>query len=272
MINLIQPKKPSHPLIVSVPHAGTFIPEHARDSFASLNKNLLKRDADLFVDKLYAAVPDLGGTLITTKICRYVIDPNRDKNAVNACFVQGSPAVDKPKNLGLVAHKTTKDEILLKHPLTRVELTERIERYYDPFYEKLAAAITQAKKQFGFCLHIDAHSMPSRGTGAHADEGAERPDICLADRTGTSCGAGFTKFLKDSFASHGLSVLANKPYQGGWIVQHFGRPHKDVHSIMIEINRKLYMDEKAQKKLPEKFRALAKILERVLKAVREWTP
>jgi N-formylglutamate deformylase len=42
----------------------------------------------------------------------------------------------------------------------------------------------------------------------------------------------------------------NKPYAGGFITEHYGRPHKKLHAIQIEINRGIYVDEETLEKKP----------------------
>lgn len=70
-----------------------------------------------------------------------------------------------------------------------------------------------------------------------------RPDIVIGDRYGTSCAASLTRGLMDAFANRGYRVTRNKPYAGGFITEHYGRPLKGLHAVQIEINRALYMDE-----------------------------
>lgn len=272
MIKIHHPKKPSFPLIVSVPHAGTEIPDALRKSFATQDPALLKLDADLYVDELYESVPVYGGTLMVTPICRYVIDPNRDASIVDASFVTGAPVVAQPKHLGLVAHKTTQGHQLLKTPLSQKELQERIKLYYQPFHDTLAKLIQDTKEQFGFCIHIDAHSMPSKGTRSHDDEGGIRADIVPGDRNSTSCSPTLTDFIDKHFQAAGCSVARNSPYPGGYITEHYGNPSQNTHSIQIEINRRLYMNEQNYGKNTEDFENLRTIIENLIYKVREWRP
>jgi len=114
--------------------------------------------------------------------------------------------------------------------------------------------------------------MPSVATGYHSDTGKERQDIVLGDLYGKSCGQDFIQLVETHFQHSGLSVSRNKPYQGGYITQTYGNPSGQVHSLQIEINRKLYMNEKTQKIIPEKFEALKNVIENLIYKVREWQP
>lgn len=262
----------THPLIVSVPHAGTTIPDEAKLSFTKTEFHFLNSDCDWYVDKLFDFVPELGVTLLTTDIGRYVIDLNRDAGEIDASFMEGAPLTKNPKNLGLVSHKTIKGEKLLKKPITQKELNDRIQKYYRPFHDQLENLIAQTKKQFGFCIHIDAHSMPSKGELAHSDAGQERKDIVLGDRFGKSCSPLLTELVEQHFIKAGLSVSRNIPYAGGFITQNYGKPAQNVHTLQIEHNRKLYMNEDTYEILQKPFESLQKILHNLVTSVRSFRP
>lgn len=273
MLTILEPREKQSPLLISVPHAGEEIPAETLPSFTDTNPFFLTSDSDLYVDKLYnQAAKEFGAILIATSICRYVIDLNRDGNAVDASFLHGAPQLQTPYPLGLVAHKTMSGKFVIKRPLTRSELKERIEKYYKPFHEALRRGIDNTVKKFGFCLHIDAHSMPSVGCIGHHDCGKKRPDVDLADCNSQSSGEKFMTALEVVFKRAGLKTTRNDPYQGGFIAQHYGRPEKNVHTVMIELNRALYMDERAHTPIKEKFTALQKIIAALLHTVCALTP
>ena len=93
---------------------------------------------------------------------------------------------------------------------------------------------------FSYAVLVDCHSMPSRGS---RNENIKRPDIIIGDRYGTSCNGEISRDLIRRFTDRGYSVTRNKPYAGGFITEHYGRPLKGLHAIQIEINRALYLDE-----------------------------
>jgi len=100
-----------------------------------------------------------------------------------------------------------------------------------------------AAQRFGAAWHINCHSMKSTGNAMNVDKGSARPDIVVSDSDGTTADPGFTRFVADHWRSMGYTVSINDPYKGGEIVKLYGRPHLKRHSIQIEINRRLYMDE-----------------------------
>ena len=122
---------------------------------------------------------------------------------------------------------------------------ERINRLYAPYHETLRDLLLAAQNAFGVAVLIDCHSMPSSPI---ADQGGGRPDFVLGDRFGTSCSGEFTRLAAAELKMLGYVVALNKPYAGGYITEHYGRPHKGQHVLQIEINRALYMDESSFEK------------------------
>jgi len=268
IISISESHEDSFPLVVSVPHAGKNIPDELLEHFTKKNKLFLTSDTDLYVNELYKQTPNIGGTLIVTNIARSVIDPNRDANARDASFVQGGPETASPLFLGLVPQKTMKGEQLLKAPLTQEQLNHRIKKYYQPFHAALRNQIDITVKRYGYCIHIDAHSMPSVGNVGHVDSGSERPDMDLGDCYGKSCDEKLIATIENCFQNAGLSTSRNEPYKGGFITQNYGRPDQNIHTIQIEINRALYVNEETHEKLPEKFEKLSAIITSMLEEVK----
>ena len=120
------------------------------------------------------------------------------------------------------------------------EALGRIERIYRPFHDTLRHLLAQTHVAFGLAVLIDCHSMPSniRGGGSRL-----RPDFVLGDRFGTSCMPELTDCAAATLHRLGYTVCRNKPYAGGFITEHYGRPARGLHALQIEINRGLYMDE-----------------------------
>ena len=110
---------------------------------------------------------------------------------------------------------------------------------------------------------IDCHSMPS---STMADPTTARPDFVLGDRFGTSCSGELTRLAGRSLEGLGYSVALNKPYAGGYITEHYGRPHKAQHVLQIEINRALYMDETTFEK-SARFASVCEALKTMVRAM-----
>ena len=107
---------------------------------------------------------------------------------------------------------------------------ERINRLYAPYHETLRALITEAQREFGLAVLIDCHSMPSHPI---TEQGGGRPDFVLGDRSGTSCGPELTRLAASQLKALGYVVALNKPYAGGYITEHYGRPQKGRHSLQF---------------------------------------
>jgi N-formylglutamate amidohydrolase len=122
---------------------------------------------------------------------------------------------------------------------------ERINRLYTPYHKTLRELLLAAQNEFGLAVLIDCHSMPSSPI---ADQGGGRPEFVLGDRFGTSCSGELTRLAAAELKALGYALALNKPYAGGYITEHYGRPHKGQHALQIEINRALYMDESSFEK------------------------
>jgi N-formylglutamate amidohydrolase len=116
-----------------------------------------------------------------------------------------------------------------------------VEQLYIPFHAALAELIEQTRHRFGYAILIDCHSMPS---ASMAPAGGPRPDIVLGDRFGAAADSKITRFLKECLADLGYEVQMNRPYAGGYITEHYGRPARNVHAVQLELNRGLYLDER----------------------------
>jgi N-formylglutamate deformylase len=128
-----------------------------------------------------------------------------------------------------------------------------VEQFHDPFHVGIAEAARVWRRARGerALWHLDLHSMPSRGTGAHADGGQLRPEVVVSDFDGRAASPHFMDAVCEAFSGAGFQVSRNWPYRGGRITQRYGRPEAGHETIQIELNRALYMDETSRKPLPE---------------------
>lgn len=233
---------PASPLVVSVPHAGTDVPAVDAPMLRALGPALL-RDADAFVDRLFARAPALGAPLVVAQVSRYVLDVNRAPDDVDH---EVCPEVERPARAsarGLIWRTSTEGAALLARPLTKAELSSRIERLHTPYHAALTALLDERRRRFGFAVLLDAHSMPSTGRPGHSDPGERRADIVPGDVRGSSCAPSLSRLVAQHFEGPRYRVKPNDPYMGGFITRAHGRPARGVHAIQLEINRDLYLDE-----------------------------
>jgi N-formylglutamate amidohydrolase len=124
------------------------------------------------------------------------------------------------------------------------EVLGRIDRIHTPYHQALAQLIDTAHARFGTVFHINCHSMNSvAGKMGEGGEGTERADFVLGDRDQTTCDPAFTGFVRATLAAMGYAVKVNDPYKGVELVRAYSDPARGRHSLQIEINKRLYMDE-----------------------------
>jgi N-formylglutamate deformylase len=234
------------PLVLDSPHSGTHYPA----DFEHLPPRALVRKAeDTHVDALYAAAPGVGATLIEALFPRAYIDPNRDVSDLDPAVVEdGWPGALNPSRktelgIGLVWRLAQGGVPMYARPLPVAEVERRIALCYEPYHAAVAAAIDERHRAFGAVWHLDCHSMPAVGDVMSDDPGRPRADFVLGDRDGTTCAPEFTAFVARTLADMGYEVAINDPYKGVELVRRHGRPAERRHSLQIEVNRKLYMDE-----------------------------
>jgi N-formylglutamate deformylase len=143
--------------------------------------------------------------------------------------------------LGTVARVVGDAQEIYDRRLPVDDALRRIESLYKPYHRTLRRLITGLHQEFGAAVLVDCHSMPSATSGR---EERSRADIVIGDRYGTSCVGAVTDAVESTLRERGYVVSRNKPYAGGFITEHYGNPGGGFHSIQIEVNRSLYMDER----------------------------
>ncbi len=236
------PSQRRTPLLVEVPHAGLLIPEEIADEYVA-PRDAIMRDADIYVDELYANAPALGATLLRACVSRYVVDLNRDQGDVDAATVPDHPHPVTLQPRGVVWRATTDGRPILKRPLAYQQLRARLARFYEPYHTALRQQLSSMHAQFGYALVLAAHSMPSTGRSLHPDSGARRADVVPGTLGRTSADARMIDLVDAHFREAGLSVRHDDPYRGGYTTLHYGRPQERQHVVQVELNRALYVDE-----------------------------
>lgn len=268
-----RPDRQTLPIVVDVPHAGEWIPDEVRRDMV-VGDRLLRRDLDLYVDRIWADAPERGATLVASNVSRYVVDLNRAPDDISSEAVEGGEAIHEPgyyQDRGVVWRNTTGGTPVMEHPLSREAFEERLETFYFPYHRALESEIERVRDQFGLCILLDGHSMPSTGRQGHTDPGRRRADIVPGDIEGASCARSLRWTVEEHYREHGYSVTSNEPYKGGWITRHYGRPDEDIHAIQIEINRDLYMDEETFEPHREGMRELRDVCSHLLDRIEEMT-
>lgn len=243
---LYQPALHIVPVVVDVPHAGRRYPRGFVER-ARLPLRSLRRSEDAFVDQLFARSVALGAPVLVAEFPRAYLDVNREPYELDPRMFDGRlPAFANTRSmrvaggLGTIPRIVGDGQEIYVGRIPVEEALARIERLYRPYHAGLRDLVQRTQRSFGTCIVVDAHSMPSSGLDR---DGPAKPDIILGDRFGTSAAAHITDIAEAAFAKLGLSVTRNRPYAGGFITEHYGAPSSGVHTLQIEINRALYMNE-----------------------------
>ena len=234
------------PLLLDSPHSGDVPAPFVRPVAPP---NVLRTMHDAFVDELYASAPRHGAMLIAATFPRWMIDANRGRDDIDLDLIDGgwphpvNPTAKTRSGMGLLRRLALPGVPMYASRFTIAEVETLLRDYYDPYHAAVRAALDRLHARFGAVWHIDCHSMRSRGNAMNDDDGKERPDFVVSDRDGTTAGGGFTEHVASVLREQGYSVGINDPYKGAELVRAYGRPAERRHSIQIEINRRLYMDE-----------------------------
>ena len=244
MIKELIRKNPDNPILITVPHAGNIYPDLFIKNL-KINLCEVRRIEDYQSNKILDQIDEQMADIIIAQCSRAVVDLNRSRNAIDhSMFTQvfeHEPVSEKQMikyGLGVFPNKIF-GKTILKSPLPFSYAIHMLEQYYDPFHKSLNKQIMYLNNTFGFCYHIDLHTMPSKALLNFKKE----PDIVLGDNFGKSCSIGLINYFQNVFQENGFTVEVNNPYAGGFITRNYGNPSKGVHTIQIEINRKIYMDE-----------------------------
>ena len=239
------------PLVLDSPHSGTVYPEDFRPV---CDLATLRRAEDTHVEKLYAFAPAMGAAWIEAHFPRSYLDANRDTTELDTALLDGpwpEPLSADPRVLakvrlgkGLVWKLTDEGLPIYDRLLAVDEVRHRIDSCWRPYHAAVAQAIDAAHARHGYSIHINCHSMPAIA-GSHATDfpGLAHADFVIGDRDGSTADPALSQKLCEHLRAQGYSVDYNHPYKGVELVRRHGRPAGHRHSIQVEVNRKLYMDE-----------------------------
>lgn len=221
------------PLLVSMPHIGTHIPEALQARYVP--RALATEDADWHLARLYDFLPAMGASVLQPTVARYVIDLNR-------------PPDDAPMYPGASNTELCPTRFFNGDPLYREgqapeadERQRRREVYWQPYHAALAEELQRIRAQHGYALLWDAHSIRSEIPWLF--EG-RLPDLNIGTANGASADAVITDAVANACASSpNVSSVVNGRFKGGYITRHYGNPAAQVHAVQLEMCQCTYMQE-----------------------------
>ena len=233
------------------PHSGTTYPA---DFLYACELMPLRRAEDTHVEKLYDFAQTLGVHWIEAHFPRSYLDVNRNTTELDVTLLDGfwpdSVEID-PKALskvrlgkGLIWRSTDEGVPIYARKLAVKEVQARIEQCWRPYHAAVAQAIASAHQKKGYCIHVNCHSMPAIAASSATDfPGEVHADFVVGDRDGSTASPALSKLVCRYLSERGYSVSYNHPYKGVELVRRYGNPAQHRHSLQLEINRKLYMNE-----------------------------
>ncbi|MFI4891618.1 MAG: N-formylglutamate deformylase [Steroidobacterales bacterium] len=232
-------------LLISMPHSGTHLPSELAPRISAAARDV--PDTDWFIPELYAFAGELGASVIRATHSRYVVDLNRPPD--------GTPLYPGRRETGVCPVETFDGELLYTSgdEPSQPEIVARLQRYWRPYHDRLAALIAERVARHGHCLLWDAHSIHSTVPGLF--EG-RLPDLNLGTADGHSCSAKLGSRLADALrAQRQFTFVVNGRFKGGYITRHYGKPEAGVEAVQMEIAQAAYLVE-ARRPLYEPARAL----------------
>jgi N-formylglutamate amidohydrolase len=209
----------------------------------------LRRSEDAYVDELFAGAAAHGALVVSASVARAYVDLNRDPSELDPEMFEErlphGPGTATPRvqaGLGAIPKVTGDGQAIYRGKLSLADAQGRIARVHRPYHALLQNLVLETRAEFGCALLVDCHSMPSGARGAHA------PDIVLGDRDGSTCSPAFTALVREVMQGFGYSVKVNDPFKGVELVRAFADPARGRHCLQLEINKRLYMDEKTLQK------------------------
>jgi len=251
------------PLLVSLPHVGTSIPEAMRAQF--VERALATEDTDWHLDQLYDFARDLGASAIVPRCSRYVIDLNRPP--------ENSPMYAGANNTELVPTRFFSGDPLYRDGCvpTESEIARRRDAYWRPYHDALAAELARLKAQHGYALLWDGHSIKSVLPWLFD---GKLPDLNLGTANGASCAPSLRATLMRVLqAQSAYTQVTDGRFRGGYITRHYGQPDNAVHAVQLEMCWSTYMIEAAPYLIdPARAALLKPVLRSLLEAALAWRP
>ncbi|MBV8619671.1 MAG: N-formylglutamate deformylase [Curvibacter sp.] len=223
----------STPLLISMPHVGTWVPPALASRLSAKARQL--PDTDWHLERLYGFARELGASLLIATHSRYVIDLNRPPDGASLYpgqSVTGLCPVDDFDDCPLYLEGQAPDA---------TEVAERRAGLWQPYHDRLQGELGRLRRTHGRALLWDAHSI--RSVLPRFFEG-RLPDLNFGTADGASCDPALARALLSKAGESGrFSAVLNGRFKGGYITRHYGRPAEGIQAVQLEMSQCSYMSE-----------------------------
>ena len=248
----------TQPLLISMPHAGTYVPPTLAARFTEEARQV--PDTDWHMERLYAFAKDMGASILAATHSRYVVDLNRPPDGASLYpgqNVTGLCPVDTFDDTPIYTRGDVPDDS---------EIAARRDAVWAPYHAQLRAELDRIRAQHGVAVLWDAHSI--RSVLPRFFEG-KLPDLNLGTADGASCSPALAQeLLAIAQSAPGYTGVLNGRFKGGHITRHYGQPERNIHAVQLEMTQCSYMQEALPfSYLPEVAAGVQPHLERMLKTV-----
>jgi N-formylglutamate deformylase len=223
----------STPLLLSLPHVGTAIPDEVAPAYVP--RALALEDTDWHLAEVYGFARALGASVLVPRLSRYVIDLNRPP--------ENAPMYPGANNTELVPTRFFTGDPLYRDGRVpdAAEIARRVATYWRPYHDALAGELARLVAAHGHALLWDGHSIQAELPWLF--EG-RLPDLNLGTADGASCAPSLRRALCAVLAAQAdFSQVVDGRFKGGYITRRYGRPHERVHAVQLEMAFSTYMDE-----------------------------
>ena len=251
------------PLLVSLPHCGTWLPEWLQPRL--VERALAVEDTDWHLERLYAFARDLGASLLVPRASRYVVDLNRPPG--------NAPMYPGQNNTELTPTRFFSGDALYGEGLAPddAEVQQRVQQWWRPYHEALAGELARLKQCHGHAVLFDGHSIKGELPWLFA---GTLPGLNLGTASGSSCAPSLQAQLSGHLAAWPRdSHAVNGRFKGGYITRHYGRPPDGVHAVQLEMAWRCYLDESRPARWDgERAAGIAPLLHRLVQTMIDWRP
>jgi len=254
----------TRPLVMSVPHCGTELPDDQRHRYVERAFDV--EDTDWHLATLFAFVRELGASLIVPRYSRYLIDLNRPR--------ENAPMYPGANNTELCPTRFFSGDPLYRDGLApdASEIARRVQTHWQPYHDALRGELERLRAAHGHVVLFDGHSIKSELPWLFD---GRLPDLNLGTASGTSCAPGLRAALARVLEQQKhYSFAIDGRFKGGHITRHYGCPAERVHAVQLEMCWRCYMTAESHPFALDARRAslLSPLLHTLAETMLAWVP